>query len=115
MRHAVAPGDSFATPTPDRGNLDCSDNENLLIQLNSAKIGDRAIAAVIAGIMGYFVGLLLAFFVKIVFGNEYGIRWLVFGGFSLYGFLAPVRSRELWTSIWAAIVRFYGRLFGWRG
>ena len=82
---------------------------------HSANIGDRIIAAVIAGFFGYFPGRLLGMVGEMVFGEEYGLHWLVVGGFGLFAFLAPVRSRELWAPIWAAIVRFYGRLYGWRG
>jgi len=82
---------------------------------HSAKIGDRIIAAVIAGFFGYFTGWLFGLVGENALGDEYGLGWLVVGGFSLFAFLAPVRSRELWASIWAAIVRFYARLYGWRG
>ena len=81
----------------------------------SAKIGDRIIAAVIAGILGYFAGSLFGLVGENAVGGEYGLPWVIVGGFSLYAFWAPVRSRELWGSIWAAIVRFCARLYGWRG
>ena len=82
---------------------------------HSAKIGDRIIAAVIAGFFGYFAGWLLGLAGEKLLGDEYGLRWLVVGGFSLFAFSAPVRSRELWASIWAAILRIYARAHGWRG
>jgi len=65
----------------------------------SAKIGDRFIAAVIAGFFGYFAGWLFASVGEKVLGGEYGLRWLAVGGFSVFAFLAPARSRELWASI----------------
>ena len=81
----------------------------------SAKIGDRIIAAVIAAFFGYFAGWLFASVGEKVLGDEYGLRWLVVGGFSVFAFLAPTRSRELWGAIWASIVRISARLYGWRG
>jgi len=75
--------------------------------LHTAKFGDRAIAAVIAGFCGYFFGLLLSMIAASFFGNDIGLKWIVGGLFASFGFIAPSRSREFWSSFWSELLSLF--------
>ena len=70
----------------------------------TAKLADRLIAGVIAAILGYFIGLILAAGAASLFGERYGVHWIVAGLSGAYGFIAPARSRALWSAFWAEIL-----------
>lgn len=72
----------------------------------TAKIGDRIIAAVIAGLCGYFVGWLVAIMVVSFFGGGQWLSWLFVVGFSIFGFIAPSRSRAIWSHFWEELLGF---------
>jgi len=71
---------------------------------DSAKVTDRIIAGVIAGFCGYFLGVLVEGLANSVLGNGYGVTWVVAIGFAAFGFLAPSRSRDLWSAFWSGLL-----------
>ena len=70
----------------------------------TAKIGDRMIAAVIGGLFGFLIGLVLARGVDALFGARYGIDWIIAALFAAYAFVAPSRSRALWSAFWEEVL-----------
>jgi hypothetical protein len=70
----------------------------------TAKLGDRLIAAVIAALLGLLIGSLLAAGAASLFGDRYGVHWIVAGLSGAYGFIAPARSRALWSAFWEEIL-----------
>jgi len=79
--------------------------------LKTAKPGDRIIAALISGLCGLFFGSLLAFLVYRLFGNEFQVPlvWVCIIVFGLFGFVAPTRSRDYWSSFWSGFGNLFGR------
>lgn len=72
---------------------------------HTANLADRLIAAVIGGLGGFFVGFFVAFLVSILFGSDFGLAWWMAAGFAVFAFLAPSRSRDIWSVFWAAFLR----------
>lgn len=70
----------------------------------TAKVADRIIAGVISGGCGYFFGVLLAVIAFSFLGNDYGLKWVVAILFASFGFIAPSRSRDLWSAFWSGIL-----------
>lgn len=74
---------------------------------DTARIGDRIIAAAIAAILGYWLGLVVGFLVEKVAGSTLGAQWFAAAGYGVYGFLAPARSTALWSEILAGLMGFF--------
>ena len=70
----------------------------------TARLPDRLIAGVIAALLGYFIGSILAPGVAALFGERYGVHWIIAGLSGAYGFIAPARSRALWSAFWAEVL-----------
>jgi len=85
-----------------------SDNRKL------ESLGDRVISTGIAAVCGYLLGRMLGHFATMFFEQNFGLVWLSTIGFSVFGFVAPKRSRELWTRIWTAILGFLYKLLDTR-
>ena len=73
---------------------------------DSAKLPDRLIAAAIGGILGYWIGKLVSLILISIFGWGGWINWLFTFGFGAYGFMAPMRSRDMWGNFWIAVWDF---------
>lgn len=71
---------------------------------DTAKIGDRIIAAAIAGFFGYFFGSVVAGGAAALFGSRYGVHWIITAMFAAYAFIAPSRSRALWSAFWEEVL-----------
>ncbi len=74
---------------------------------DTAKVTDRFIAGVVAGLGGYFFGGFVEFFAMKLLNNGYGLAWVVSIGFAAFGFLAPSRSRELWSEFWSGLLSVF--------
>jgi hypothetical protein len=70
----------------------------------TAKLGDRLIAAVIAAFLGLLIGSFLAAGAAKFFDSAFGVNWIIAGLSGAYGFLAPARSRALWSAFWEEIL-----------
>ncbi len=77
--------------------------------IDTAKLGDRLIAAAIGGPCGYFFGLLVAVLVARLFHVTFGLQWFVSAAFAVYAFLAPSRSTELWSGFWEGFLSLMSR------
>ena len=73
---------------------------------DTAKIVDRIIAAIIAGLCGYFVGWLVAVIVVSFSGGGQWLTWLFVVGFTIFAFIAPSRSRDIWSHFWGELLSF---------
>ena len=73
----------------------------------TATLGDRVIAAVIGGLCGYLIGSLAAYIAVRFLGETYGLPWWVSGAFAAFAFLAPARSRELWSEFWRSLLGLF--------
>lgn len=71
---------------------------------DTAKLADRIIACVIAGICGYFFGGFVEFLAMKLFNNGYELSWVLAIGFAIFGFMAPSRSREVWSAFWSGLL-----------
>jgi hypothetical protein len=80
----------------------------------STKFVDRLISLAIAAICGYLLGRVLGHFAVIFFGQSFGIVWLSTVGFSIFGFVAPARSRALWTRVWTFVLELIYKLIDTR-
>ena len=76
---------------------------------NSAEPIDRIIAAVIAGFCGYFLGALFGLLLGIFSIDALWVKWVVAAAFAVFGFLAPTRSRDLWTQFWNELLGYFLR------
>jgi hypothetical protein len=74
------------------------------------KFADRLISFGIAGICGYMLGRILEYFAVIFFDQSFGLVWFSTILFSIFGFIAPGKSRALWTRIWTFILEFLHKL-----
>ncbi|KAA9131372.1 hypothetical protein F3N42_08605 [Marinihelvus fidelis] len=74
---------------------------------DTAKLGDRLIAAVIAAFLGFWIGGFFGMLSMKITGSNYGLAWLSAAGFGLYGFLAPSRSTELWSRFWTEVLSYF--------
>ena len=74
---------------------------------DSAELTDRIIAAVIAGLCGYFLGLFLFLLLSKFFESVFWVKWAVAIAFAIFGFVAPSRSRDLWTQFWNEFLGFF--------
>ncbi len=70
----------------------------------TAKLPDRLIAAAIAGLCGWFFGSLVAVALERLFQASWGLGWWITAAFVAYGFLAPNRSRTLWSEFWEGLL-----------
>lgn len=75
----------------------------------TARAADRLIAAIIGGACGFFFGGLLGLLSHRFLGSTFGLPWLIALGFGLYAFLAPSRSRDLWSRFWEGILDAFAR------
>lgn len=73
----------------------------------TAKIGDRLIAAVIGGLCGYFFGGLVGYLTSRFLGSDFGLAWWFATGFAVFAFLAPSRSREMWSGFWEGLLKLF--------
>lgn len=76
--------------------------------------GDRAIAAAIAALCGFLLGVLGAKLSLMIFGQSFGLAWFLTVGSAVFGFIAPGLSRDLWSTVWTAILRFFSGLLDTR-
>ena len=73
----------------------------------SAQVIDRIMAAGIAGLCGYFLGTVLVFILASFISSAHWIKWAIAAAFAIFGFIAPSRSRDLWSQFWNELLGFF--------
>ena len=73
----------------------------------TAKLGDRIIAAAIAGVCGFMLGWVIAIVAVRLFQSGAWIVWVPTIALGLYGFRAPNRSRDMLTEFWSQILNYF--------
>jgi len=73
---------------------------------NSAKIGDRIIAALIGGLCGFFIGLVFDIIQRKLLGGNLPIQWILSLGCAVFAFIAPAKSTSIWSAFWEELLGF---------
>ncbi len=74
---------------------------------DTAKLGDRLIAAAIAAFLGFWIGGFFGVLALKITGSSYSLAWLAAAGFGLYGFIAPSSSTDLWSRFWTEVLGYF--------